>query len=134
VQQKNLPNLKSTFNLPCYAHISITTTVTVNTFLLKHGQVKQLTSISTSSPNTVYVTQHTNNCTVALFPHASKILLRIIQKQLKSYIGHEMAMEQAGLRKGCWARDHIGNVSDSWTVQESTTKNVNLFYRLHKGF
>jgi hypothetical protein len=47
----------------------------VDTFLLNHGQVKQLTSISTPSPNTADVTQCTNNCNNALFSHANKILL-----------------------------------------------------------
>jgi hypothetical protein len=108
---------KSTFNLPCYEHISMTTAVTVNIFLLNHGQVKQLTSIFTPSPNTVDVTQHTNNCTIALFPHTNKILLRIIQKQLQPYVAHGTAMGQARLRKGCGAGDRIGNVSELWTVQ-----------------
>jgi hypothetical protein len=49
----------------------MTTTVpaAVNTFLLNHGQVKQLTSIFAPSPNTADVTQCTNSCTIALYPH-----------------------------------------------------------------
>jgi hypothetical protein len=72
----------------------------VKILLLNHGQVKHLTSIFISSPKKGDVTTCTNNCTIALFPHANKILLKIIQNQLESYIGYEMAMEQAGLRKG----------------------------------
>jgi hypothetical protein len=47
----------------------------VNTFLLNHGQVKQLTSIFTPSLNTAHVTQCTKNCTIALFSPTNKILL-----------------------------------------------------------
>jgi len=54
--------------------------------------------------------------------HANKILLRIIQKQLESHIGHETLMEQAGLRQGRGAREQIASVNESWTVQGSTTK------------
>ena len=82
-----------------------------NTFLLNHGQVKHLTSILIPSPKND-VTKCTHNCTIALFPHANKILLRIIQIQLESYIGYKMPMEQAGLRKGRGAREQIGNVSE----------------------
>ena len=42
-------------------------------------------------------------------------------------------MEQEGLRKGRGAKEQIARVSESWTVQGSTTKNVKLCYRLHKG-
>jgi hypothetical protein len=94
----------------------------VNIFLLTHGQVKHLTSIFIPSHKKGDVTKCTNNCSTALFPHANKILLRIIQKQLDKYIGHETQMVQAGLRKGCGARDQITNVSESWTAQGSTTK------------
>jgi hypothetical protein len=53
------------------------------------------------SPKTGDITNCTNNCTIALFPHGNKILLRISQKQLELYIGYETPMEQAGLREGC---------------------------------
>ena len=72
----------------------------VNTFLLNHGQVEHLLSIFVPSPKKRDVTKCTNNCTIALFPHANKIPLRIIKKQLDSYKRYETPMEQAGLRKG----------------------------------
>jgi len=31
-------------------------------------------------------------------------------------------MEQAGLRKGCGAREQTASANESWTVQGSTTK------------
>jgi hypothetical protein len=93
----------------------------VKIFLLNHGQVKHPISIFTPSPKKGDVTKCTN-CIIALFPHANKILLSFIKKQLEMYKGHEMPMEQAGLRKGHGAREQISNVSKSWTVQGSTTK------------
>jgi hypothetical protein len=58
----------------------------VKKFLLNHGQVKHLMSIFVPTPKTGDVTKCTNSCTIALFPHANKILLGIIKKQLESYI------------------------------------------------
>ena len=54
-----------------------------NTFLLNRGQVKHLTSVLVPSPKKGDVTKCTHNCTIALFPHANKILWRIIQIQLE---------------------------------------------------
>ena len=106
----------------------------VKTFLLNHGQVKHLMSISIPTPKKGDVTTCTNNCTIALFPQANKIILRIILKQLESYIGYETPMEQAGLKKECGARDQIANVSESWTGQGSTTRMSNCFIYYTKDF
>jgi len=106
----------------------------VNTIPLNHGQLKHLTSIFIPSPKKGDVTKCTNNCTIALFPHANKILLRIIKKQLVSYIGHETPMEQAGLSKGYRTRDQITNVNESRTVQGSTTKRSICFLDYTKVF
>ena len=105
----------------------------VKTFLLNHEQVKHLTSNFIPSPKKGDVTLCTNNCTIALFPHANKILLRIIQKQLELYVGNELPMEQAGLRKWHGARDQIANVLIMDSAREHH-KNFKLFYRLHNGF
>lgn len=42
------------------------------------------------------VREFTNSCTIALIPHASKILLRIVLKWLEPYMEREMTMKQAG--------------------------------------
>jgi len=47
-------------------------------FLLNHGQEKHLMPLFLSSPKTEDVTKCTKNCTIALLPHANKILVRII--------------------------------------------------------
>jgi len=116
--------------------MSVTTALPggVKTILLNHGQVKHLISIFVPSPKKADVTKCTDNCTIALFPHATKIVLRIIQIQLESHIGYERAMEEAGLRKGGGANEQIANVSESWTVQGSTTKMSNSVIDYTKDF
>jgi hypothetical protein len=47
---------------------------------------------------------------IALIPHTSKILLRIIQGRLATYIKREILEEQAGIRKGRGTRDQIANI------------------------
>jgi hypothetical protein len=51
-----------------------------------------------------------NYRTIALHPHASKILLRIIQGRLATYIEREISEEQTGFRKGGGTRDQIANI------------------------
>jgi len=48
--------------------------------------------------------------TIALIPPASKILLRIIQDLLATYIEREISEERAGFRKGRGTRDQIANI------------------------
>jgi hypothetical protein len=56
----------------------------VKILLLNHGQVKYLTPIFVTLPKKRDVTKCTNNCIIALFPHANKVLLRFIQIQLQA--------------------------------------------------
>jgi hypothetical protein len=57
--------------------------------------------------------------TITLIPPASKILLRIIQDLLATYIEREISEERAGFRKGRGTRDQIANIR--W-IQERTTE------------
>ena len=58
-----------------------------------------------------------NYRTIALIPHASKILLRILQKRLEYYLIPNLPREQAGFRKGRGTRDHIANLR--WMMEEA---------------
>ena len=49
----------------------------------------------------------TNYRTIFLISHASKIMLKIIQKRLESKLEEEVSATQAGFRKGSSTRDHI---------------------------
>ena len=41
-----------------------------------------------------------NYCTIALIPHARKVLLKIIQARLQQYMNCELPVVQAGFRNG----------------------------------
>ena len=47
---------------------------------------------------------------MAFIPHASKILLKIIQGRIATYTEREIAEEQAGFRKDRGTRDQITNI------------------------
>ena len=51
-----------------------------------------------------------NDRTVALISHASKVMLKILQARLQQYMNHEVADVQAGFRKGRGTRDQIANI------------------------
>ena len=59
-----------------------------------------------------------NNRTIALISHASKVMLKVIQHRLDLYMEQEMAIEQAGFMKGRGTRDQISNLR--WTMERST--------------
>ena len=40
-----------------------------------------------------------NYCTVALFSHASKVMLKLLQDRLQQHVNHEITDVQAGFRK-----------------------------------
>ena len=50
-----------------------------------------------------------NYHTVALFSHASKVMLKIFQAWLQEYMNHELLDVQAGLINGRGTRDQIAN-------------------------
>ena len=58
-----------------------------------------------------------NNRTIALISHASKVMLKVIQHRLDMYMEQEMAIEQAGVTKGRGTRDQISNLR--WIMERS---------------
>ena len=50
-----------------------------------------------------------NYRTIALISHASKVLLRVIQRRLEVFHIPELPIEQAGFRRGIGTRDRIAN-------------------------
>ena len=51
-----------------------------------------------------------NNCTIALISHASKVMLKILQARLQQYVNRQLPDVQAGFRKGRGTRDQIASV------------------------
>ena len=57
-----------------------------------------------------------NDCTIALISHASKVMLKILQARLPDV--------RAGFRKGRGTRDQIANIRWIMEKQESSRKNI----------
>ena len=77
-----------------------------------------------SIPENGSVKECSNYHTIALIPHASKVMLKILQARLQLYVNHELPV-RAGLRKGRGTRDQIANIH--WIikkVREFQKKNI----------
>ena len=51
-----------------------------------------------------------NYCTISLIPHASKVMLKILQARFQQYMNQELPDVQNGFRKGGRIRDQIANI------------------------
>ena len=51
-----------------------------------------------------------NDQTVALISHTSKVMLKILQARLQQYMNCELPDVQASFRKGRGTKDHIANI------------------------
>ncbi len=66
-----------------------------------------------------------NNRTIALISHASKVLLKIIQKRMEPYMERELSETQAGFRKGRGTRDQIANLR--WIMETAREYQQELY-------
>ena len=74
-----------------------------------------------------------NNCTIALISHASKVMIKILQARLQQYVNHELPDVQAEFRKGRGTRDQIANICWIIKKQESSRKSSTSALRLHQN-
>ena len=51
-----------------------------------------------------------NYNTIALIPHVSKVVLKILKARLQQYVKRELPDVQGGFRKGGVTRDQIANI------------------------
>ena len=58
-----------------------------------------------------------NDHTVALISHTSKVMLKILQARLQQYVNHELLDVQAGFRKGRGTRDQIASIH--WIIEKA---------------
>ena len=79
-------------------------------------------------PKTGIAKECSNYCTIVLILHASKVMLKILQARLQQYMNLEISDVQAGFRKGRGTRDQITNIHSIIKKQESSPKNLLLFY------
>ena len=59
---------------------------------------------------------------IALIPHTSKVMLKILQARFQQYVNSELPNVQSGFRKGRGIREQIDNIC--WVIekQESSRK------------
>ena len=67
-----------------------------------------------------------NYRTIALIPHASKVILKILQARLQQYMNQELADFQAGFRKGRGSRDQIANIH--WIIEKAREFQKNICF------
>ena len=64
--------------------------------------------------------EYSNDCTVALVSHASKVMLKILQARLQQYMNCELPDVQAGFEKAEEPEIKLPTSAGSWKKQESS--------------
>ena len=75
-----------------------------------------------------------NDHTIVLISHASKVMFKILQARLQQYMNQELPDVQAGFRKGRGTRDQIANIR--WIIEKAREFQKNIyfcFYWLHQN-
>ena len=67
-----------------------------------------------------------NNPTIALTSHTSKVMLKILQAKLQQYMNRELPDIQAGFRKGKGTRDQIANIC--WIIVKARQFQKNIYF------
>ena len=67
-----------------------------------------------------------NYRTIALISHASKVMLKIFQARLQSYVNCEIPNVKAGFRKGRGTRDQIANIC--WIMEKAREFQKNIYF------
>ena len=62
----------------------------------------------------------------AAAPHASKVMLKVLQARLQQYMNHELPNVQAGFRKGRGTRDQIANIC--WIMEKARQVQKNIYF------
>ena len=70
--------------------------------------------------------EYSNNCTIALISHASKVMLKTLQARRQQYENHELPDVQAGFRKGRRTRDQIANIH--WIIEKARGFQKNIYF------
>ena len=75
-------------------------------------------SIFTPIPKKGNAKECSNNHTIALISHASKIMLKILQARLQQYVNWELWDSQAGFRNSRGTRDQNANIH--WILEKAS--------------
>ena len=69
-----------------------------------------------------------NYCTIVLFSHPSKVMLKNLQARLQQYVNQELPYVQAGFRKGRRTRNQIANIC--WIIEKAREFQKNSYFFL----
>ena len=72
------------------------------------------------------ITVLSNDRTIALISHVSKVMLKILQDRLQQYLNQELPNVQAVLRKGRGTRVQIAN--SLWIIEKATEIQKNIYF------
>jgi len=64
--------------------------------------------------------------TVALFSHASKVMIKVLQARLQQYLNQEIPDVEAGFRKGRGTGDQIANIH--WIIEKAREFQKNIYF------
>ena len=67
-----------------------------------------------------------NNCTIVLISHASKVICKILQARLQQYMNQELPDIQAGFRKGIGTTEQITNIH--WIIEKAREFQKNIYF------
>ena len=83
-------------------------------------------SVFISIPKKGNAKECSNYCTIALFPHASKVMLKILQARPQQYVNQELPDVQAGFRQDRGTRDQIANIH--WVIEKVREFQKNIYF------
>ena len=78
-----------------------------------------------SNPEERQPKECSNYHTIALIPHASKGMLKILQARLQQYVNCELPDFQAHFRKGRGTRDQIADIC--WIIEKARDFQKNIY-------
>ena len=83
-------------------------------------------SVSIPGPKKGSAKERSNYHKIALFSHASKVMLKTLQARLQQYMNCELSHVLAGFRKGRGTRDQIVNIS--WIMEKAREFQKDIYF------
>ena len=72
--------------------------------------------------------ERSNCCRIALIPHTSKVMLKILQARFQQFVNHKFPDGQAGFKKGRGTRDQLANIH--WIINKARKFQKNIYFCL----
>ena len=81
-------------------------------------------SVFISIPKKDNAKEQSNQCTIAVIPHASRVMLKILQARLQQHVNQELPDMQPEFIKGRGTRDQIANICRIMENDRALHKNI----------